>query len=69
MDNRFNGKVEEHVDGTQLGFRKGKRSGNTILILRIVIKRPIDKQKDLYMCLADFEKTFNTVRMRYWSQD
>ena len=33
-----------------------------IFVLRAIIKRAIEMQKDLYMCFVDFEKAFNMVR-------
>ena len=62
MDDRLNKTVEEHVDKAQFGFRKGKRTGNAIFVLRAIIERAIEKQKDLYLCFIDFDKAFNMVR-------
>ena len=62
MDNRLQGTVEEHVDKAQFGFRKGKGTENAIFVLRAIIKRAIEKQKDLYMCFVNFEKAFDMVR-------
>ena len=56
IDERLKGKVREHVDEEQYGFRKGKGTRNAIFVLRTVIERSIEKQKDLYMCFVDFEK-------------
>ena len=62
MDNRLKGTVEEHVDKAQFGFRKGKGTGNAISVLRAIIEKAIEKQKDLYMCFVDLEKAFDMVR-------
>ena len=50
------------MDEKQYGFRKGKGTRNAIFVLRTVIERAIEKQKDLFMCFIDFEKAFDTVK-------
>ena len=62
IDNRLKSKVEEHVDGAQFGIRKDKGAGNAIFVLRTIIERVIEKQKDFFMCFVDFEKAFDRVR-------
>ena len=62
IDERLRRKVEETVDRAQFGFRKGKGTPNAIFVLRTIIERAIEKQKDLFMCFVDFEKAFDTVR-------
>ena len=59
---RLKAKVEEYVDEEQYGFRKKRGTRNAIFVLRTVIERAIEKQKDLYMCFIDFEKAFDTVK-------
>ena len=62
LDERLKRKVEEGVDKAQFGFRKGCGTRNATFMLRTVIERAVEKQKDLYMCFIDFEKAFDTVR-------
>ena len=62
LDVRLKSKVEETVDKAQFGFRKGSGTRNATFMLRTVLERSIEKQKDLYMCFVDFEKAFDTVR-------
>ena len=59
---RVKGKVEQYVDEEQYGFRKGRGTRNAILVLRSIMERALEKQKDLYMCFVDFEKAFDTVK-------
>ena len=59
---RLKAKVEEFVDEEQYGFRKGKGTREAIQVLRTIIERSIEKQKDLFMCFVDFEKAFDTVK-------
>ena len=72
---RLKGKVEQHVDEEQYGFRKGKGTRDAILVLRSVMERAIEKQRDLFMCFVDFEKAvfvwlsplyFSTPILRFW---
>ena len=56
IDGRLRRKVEETVDRAQFGFRKGKGTPNAIFVLRTIIERAIEKQKDLFMCFVDLEK-------------
>ena len=60
--NRIRQKVNEEIDREQCGFRKGKGTVNAIYMLRMVIERSIEMQKDLYLAFIDFEKAFDTVR-------
>ena len=62
LDERLKGKIAEHVDEEQYGFRKGKGTRNAIFVLRMIMERLIEKQKDIYMCFVDFEKAFDTVK-------
>ena len=62
LDERLKVKVEETVDKAQFGFRKGRGTRNATFMLRTIIERAVEKQKDLFMCFIDFEKAFDTVR-------
>ena len=62
LNDRLNRKVEETVDDVQFGFRKGMGTRNATFMLRMVMERAIEKQKDLFICFVDFEKAFDRVR-------
>ena len=62
LDARLKSKVEEVVDKTQFEFRKRMGTRNATFMLRMLMERAIEKQKDIYMCFIDFEKAFDTVR-------
>ena len=62
IDERLKRKVVDYVDEEQYGFRKGKGTRNATFVLRTIMERSIEKQKDLYLCFVDFEKAFDTVR-------
>ena len=59
---RMNGKIEERLDEKQYGFRKGKGTRNAIFILRMIIERSLEMQKDVYLCYIDFAKAFDRVK-------
>ena len=58
---RIKTRLEERVDEEQFGFRKGKGTRDAIFLLRTVIERSLEKQRDIFMCFVDFEKAFDTV--------
>ena len=62
LNGRLARKVNEIVDNVQFGFRKGVRNSNAIFMLRTVMERAVEKQKDLFMCFVDYEKVFDRVK-------
>lgn len=42
--------------------RRGKGTRNAIFMLRTLVERAVEKQKDVYMCFVDFEKAFDTAK-------
>ena len=48
IDNRCKSKVKKHVDGAKFCFRRNKGTGNAIFVLKRIIERAIEKQKDFY---------------------
>ena len=58
---RIKRKLMENVDEKQYGFKKGKGTRNAIFVLKMIIERAIEVQKDLYLCYIDFQKAFDTV--------
>ena len=52
----------ENVDEKQYEFRRGKGTRNAIFVLKMIIERAIEMQKDLYLCYIDFQKAFDTVK-------
>ena len=48
LNGRLARKVNEIVDNVQFGFRKGVRNSNAIFMLRTVMERAVEKQKDLF---------------------
>ena len=46
----------------QYGFMSDKGTGNAIFLLQMLVKRSIEKQKDVYVCFIDYSKAFDTVK-------
>ena len=38
-----------------------KETGNAILVLRRLVERSVEKQRDVYTCFSDYSKVFDTV--------
>ena len=62
IDERLKSKVEETTDESQFGFKRRKGTRNAIFVLRMIMERAIEKQKDLYMCFVNLEKAFDRVK-------
>ena len=44
------------------GFMPDKGTGNAIFVLRLLVERSIEQQKDVYVCFIDYRKAFDTVK-------
>jgi hypothetical protein len=53
--------INNHLDDTQLGFRKGRGTLGGILLLRCLLERRLDKQKKTYLIFVDYTKAFDRV--------
>ena len=54
-------KIREHIAEEQYGFMSDKGIRNATFILRMLSKRAIEMQKDLFVCFIDYEKAFDNV--------
>ena len=55
-------KVYTEIADNQCGFIEGKGTANAIYILRQIIERTLEVNKDLYVCFIDDTKAFDRVR-------
>ena len=55
-------KIKMEISEEQYGFMEGKGTNNAIYILRTLIERSIEKQKDIYLCFIDYTKAFDKVK-------
>ena len=56
--NRIRGRTLQEVSPEQYGFMPDKETRNAIFVL----KRLVEKQKDVYTCFIDYSKAFDTVK-------
>ena len=61
IDRRIKRMIVGNVDKIKYGFRKTKGTKNSAFVLRMIIERAHEMQKDLYLCYIDFQKDFDTV--------
>ena len=60
--NRISGKTLDEIAPVQYGFMPDKGTGNAIFVLRRLVERSVEKQRDVYTCFIDYRKAFNTVK-------
>ena len=59
---RVRNKINPEIAEEQCGFVEGKGTTNAIFILRTLIERALEIQKDVYLCSIDYTKAFDRVR-------
>ncbi|GFN91009.1 endonuclease-reverse transcriptase [Plakobranchus ocellatus] len=55
-------KIKPEIAEEQCGFIEDKGTSNAIYILRTLIERALEAQKDIYPCFIDYTKAFDRVR-------
>ena len=67
---RLETKSEEFLGNDQFGFCKKRATKEAIGVMRCLVERRIEFNKDLYVCFVDYEKAFDRVEwkklMRIW---
>ena len=53
--------VNRELPDVQAGFRKGRGTRDQIAIIRWIIKKASELQKDIYFCFIDYAKAFDCV--------
>ncbi|GFO30293.1 RNA-directed DNA polymerase from mobile element jockey-like [Plakobranchus ocellatus] len=59
---RIRNKIKPEIAEEQCGFVEDKGTSNAIYILRTLIERALEVQKDVYLCFIDYTKAFDRVR-------
>ena len=59
--NRIRGRPLDEIAPVQYGFMPDKGTGNAIFVLRRLVERSVEKQRDVYTCFIDYSKAFDTV--------
>ena len=60
--NRLRGRTLSEISEVQYGFMPDRGTKNAIFVLRRLVERMIEKQKDMYVCFIDYRKAFDTVK-------
>ena len=58
---RFQQYVNCELPDVQAGFRKGRRTRDQIAIIRWIIRKAREFQKNIYFCFIDYAKAFDCV--------
>ena len=53
--------VNRELTDVQAGFRKGRGTRDQIAIIRWIIKKAREIQKNIYFCVSDYAKAFDRV--------
>ena len=53
--------VNHEISDVQAGFRKGRGTSNRIANIRWIIEKAREFQKNIYLCIIDYAKTFDCV--------
>ena len=54
--------IRQEIADVQCEFTEGKGTTNAIFIMRNLIERSIEVQKDIFLCFFDYSKAFDKVR-------
>ena len=61
--NRIRGRTLDEIAPVQYGFMPDKGTiGNAIYVLRRLVERSVEKQRDVNTCFIDYSKAFDTVK-------
>ena len=59
---RVRNKIKPEIAEEQCGFVEGKGTSNAIYIIRTLVERALEVQKDVYLCFIDYTKAFDRVK-------
>ena len=60
--NRIRGKSVTEVADVQYGFMSDKGTRNAVYVLRRLVERALERQRNIYACFIDYNKAFDKVR-------
>ena len=60
--NRIRGRTLDVIAPVQYGFMPDEGTGNAIFVLQRLVKRSVEKQRDVYTCFIDYSKVFDIVK-------
>ena len=59
---RMRKKIQPEIGEEQCGFVEGKGTVNAVYMLRTVLERSVEVNKDVHLCFIDYTKAFDRVR-------
>ena len=59
---RVRNKIRPEIAEEQCRFVEGKGASNTIFMLRTILERTLEIQKEVYLCFIDYTKAFDRVQ-------
>ena len=59
---RVRNKIRPEIAEEQCGFVEGKGTSNAIFMIRTIIERTLEIQKEVYLCFIDCTKAFDSVQ-------
>ena len=60
--NRLLGQTQSEISEVQYGFMPDRGTRKAIFVLRRLVERMVEKQKDVHVCFIDYSKAFDTVK-------
>lgn len=63
-ETRLKNKLEDTIDDSQCGFRKGRGVQDNIFILRQIAEKAINKGREVHICFIDLCKAFDRIRRK-----
>ena len=61
LQNRLQQYMKPELPDVQTGFRKGRGTRDQIAIIRRIMKKAREFQKNIYFCFIDYAKVFDCV--------
>ena len=59
---RVRNKIRPEIEEEQCGFMEGKGMSNAIFMIRTIIERTLEIQKEVYLCFIDYTIAFDRVQ-------
>ena len=61
LEARLQQYMNQELPDVQAGFKKGRETRNQIAIIRSIIEKAREFQKNIYFCFIDYTKAFDCV--------
>jgi hypothetical protein len=61
LDSRLRAQVKDTLEGSQYGFRKNRSIQDAIFVIRQLMEKTINFDKEMHLCFINLEKAFERV--------